>query len=213
MEDLTRPTLWGPSERPDLDAGRLHLWLCQSGNGPLREVARELLRDILAAYLEMRPSHVPLHLEPGQAPTVAARWQGLSLSISMSYAGDVALIGLCPGAKIGIDLVEIGPMPDWAPVARLYLGPDVALRLAKMNRADSEKNFLLAWAEMEARSKCLGQGLQEWSPTRQQRLYSPLIQAVTSELPITQTGCTLALAVARLRPSANAIRATYAPLD
>lgn len=197
MEALTRPILLAPSERPDLSAGRLQAWLCQSGNGPVREVARALLRDILAGYLEMRPDHVPLHLEPGQAASVAASWQGLSLSISMSYAGGAALIGLCPGARIGLDLVDIVPMPDWDRVARLYLGPDAALRLAKMNRADSEKNFVLAWAEMEARSKCLGQGLQEWSPTRQQRLYSPLIQAVTFELPTNRTGCALAAAAAR----------------
>ena len=197
MEDLTQPILLAPSERPDLDAGRLQAWLCPSGNGPVRDVARELLRDILAGYLEMHPDRVPLRLEPGQAPAVAASWQGLSLSISLSYAGGAALIGLCPGARIGLDLVEIVPMPDWNRVARLYLGPDAALRLAKMSRADREKNFVLAWAEMEARSKCLGQGLQEWSPTRQQRLYSPLIQAVTFELPTSRTGCGLAAAAAR----------------
>ena len=196
MEALIHPPLLDPAERPELAAGRPQIWLCQSGNRSGREVARALLRDILADYLETHPDHVPLRLDPGQAPSVAASWQGLSLSISLSYAGGVALIGLCPGARIGVDLVEIVPIPDWDRVARLYLGPDAALRLANMNRADSEKNFVLAWAEMEARSKCLGQGLQEWSPARQQRLYSPLIQAATFELPITRTGCALAAAAA-----------------
>lgn len=197
MEALIPPQLLDPAERPELAAGRPQIWLCQSDNRPVREVARAHLRALLGAYLGMRPDRVPLHLAPGQAPRVDAPWQGLSLSISLSYAGGVALIGLCPGARIGVDLVEIVPIPDWDRVARLYLGPDAALRLAKMNRADSEKNFVLAWAEMEARSKCLGQGLQEWSPVRQQRLYSPLIQAAAFELPLTRTGCALAAAAAR----------------
>ena len=197
MEALIHPHLLDPAERPALAAGRPQIWLCQSGHRPVREVARSHLRVILGAYLGMCPDRVPLHLAPGQAPRVDARWQGLSLSISLSYAGGVALIGLCPGAWIGVDLVEIAPMPDWQQIARLYLGPDAALRLAKMNDADRESLFMLEWAEMEARSKCVGQGLQEWSPVRQQRLYSPLIQAVTFELPITRTGAALAAAVAK----------------
>lgn len=197
MEALIPPQLLDPAERPELAAGRPQIWLCQSDNRPVREVARAHLRALLGAYLGMRPDRVPLHLAPGQAPRVDTPWQGLSLSISLSYAGGVALIGLCPGARIGVDLVEIVPIPDWDRVARLYLGPDAALRLAKMNRADSEKNFVLAWAEMEARSKCLGQGLQEWSPVRQQRLYSPLIQAAAFELPLTRTGHAFVAAAAR----------------
>ena len=196
MDTLIPPQLLDPAERPELAAGRPHIWLCQSGNRPVREVARAHLRALLGAYLGVRPDRVPLHLAPGQAPRVDTPWQGLSLSISLSYAGGVALIGLCPGARIGVDLVEIAPMPDWDRVARLYLGPDAALRLAEMN-PDGEKNFALAWTEMEARSKCLGLGLQEWSPTRQQRLYSPSVQAVTFELSTSRTGCALAAAAAR----------------
>jgi len=183
------------------------VWFCPAGNGPVREVARALLRDILANYLGTRPDHVPLRLEPGQAPSVAASWRGLGLSVSMSYAGGAALIGLCAGARIGLDLVEIVPMPDWDRVARLYLGPDAALRLARMNRADREKGFVLAWAEMEARSKCLGQGLQEWSPTRQQHLYSAWIQTVAFELPASRTGFALAAAAAKWAAEAGVSRA------
>ena len=61
----------------------------------------------------MRAECVPLRLQPGQSPVVDASWHGMRLSISISYAGSVALIGLCPGARIGVDLVEIPPMPDW----------------------------------------------------------------------------------------------------
>ena len=210
MDALTPPQLLDPAERPELAAGRPQIWLCPSGNSPAREAARALLRDILADYLWMRPDDVPLHLAPGQAPRVDTPWRGLSLSTSLSYAGGMGLIGLCPGARVGVDLVEIVPMPDWDRVARLYLGPDAARHLANMNRADSEKNFVLAWAEMEARSKCLGQGLQEWSPTRQQRLYSPSIQSATFELPTTRTGCALAAAVARGAAETGVSQAAWA---
>lgn len=196
MEDLTRLVLRDPGERPELAAGRPEVWRCQSRDRPVRDVARALLRDILAACLGTLPDRVPLQLEPGRAPAVAASWQGMRLSISMSYAGDVALIGVCPGASIGVDLVEIVSLPDWAQVAQLYLGPDATQRLANMDRAVRDKAFAMAWAELEARSKCLGLGLQEWSPARQQRLYSPLIQIATFELSATRSGHAVAVALA-----------------
>jgi phosphopantetheinyl transferase len=98
-------------DREHCASGRPEVWLCQSGNHPVREVARELLLTVLAGYLGMQPDWVPLHLEPGRAPVVDARWQGMKLSISMSYAGGVALRTLCPGARVGVDLVEMAPMP------------------------------------------------------------------------------------------------------
>ena len=120
----------------------------------------------------------------------------MRLSISLSYAGDVALIGVCPGARIGVDLVGIASLPDWAQVAQLYLGPDATRRLADMDGAIRDKAFAMAWAELEARSKCLGLGLQEWTLARQQRLHAPSIQIAPLVPAITRTDLVGAVALA-----------------
>lgn len=186
-----------PAQRPALSAGQPAVWMLHRQDQPVRIEARHLLRELLAGYLGRTPDQVPLHFAPGQAPSVAADWQGMRLSISMSYGRDVALIALCPGAHIGIDVTEMAPMPDWSQVARLYLGPQTASRLGALDGAVRDKLFALAWAELEARGKCLGLGLQEWSTARQERLQARALQVSTFELDGARSGQAYAVAVAR----------------
>ncbi len=183
--------------RPALRAADPAVWLLQGRSRHLRGEARALLRELLAGYLDMTPAQVPLHFVPGQAPVVDAQWQGLGLSISMSYSQDVALIALCPGARIGVDLTAIAALPDWAQVAQLYLGPKSAARLAACEEGARDALFALAWAKLEARGKCLGLGLQEWSPARHERLQERSIQVSTAALEGLPSGQACALAVAR----------------
>lgn len=182
-----------PAHRPALRAAEPAVWLLQGQGRHLRGEARALLRALLADYLGVAPAQVPLHFEPGQAPVVAAQWQGMGLSISMSYSQDVALIALCPGARVGVDVTAIAALPDWAQVARLYLGPESAARLAACEAGARAMMFALAWAELEARGKCLGLGLQEWSPARHERLQEPSIQVRTAALEGLGQACALAL--------------------
>ena len=162
-----------PTEPPALVACRPEVWLLtmqgMQGAGA-RAQAHEALRHLLSQCLGVAPQQVPLVFRPGRAPAVAGRWQGLGLSVSMSYALGMAAIGLCAGACLGIDLAVVAPLPDWEPVAQCYLGAQVARQLALASPAQRDQCFARAWAAMEARSKCLGMGLQEWSLARQQRL-------------------------------------------
>lgn len=161
--------LGAAAERPPLSTGRPALWLYTSAQGHPRAGARRLLREILADYLELPRDEVPLRLETGQAPQLGAAWRGLGLSLSLSYAGRIALIGLCAGVRIGVDITPILPLPDALPVARLYFGPAGEAALAALPPAQRAEAFARAWAELEARAKCLGRGLQEWSPTPQRQ--------------------------------------------
>lgn len=182
MDALTPPAPMEPDQRPALRALQPAVWRLQGQRRQLRAEARALLRDLVAGYLGTSSDNTLLHFVPGQAPFVDARWQGLRLSISISYSQDLALIALCAGARIGIDVTETAPMPDWAAVARSYLGPAVLARLAPADGAARDKAFALAWAELEARGKCLGLGLQEWSAERHARLQAPAIEVISSAL-------------------------------
>ena len=112
---------------------------------------------------------------------------GAPLEAGISYAAGLAVVGLCPGARIGVDVTEIAPIPDWDAVAHLYLGTARAVRLSRMSAPERERGFALAWAELEARGKCLGLGLEEWSPARERQLYAASIELTTSELPASHT--------------------------
>lgn len=185
-----------PAQRPAWRVGHPAMWMLQGQVQHLRREARAFLRELLAGYLRTAPEQVPLRFSPGEAPSVAASWQGTRLSISMSYSTDVALIALCPGARIGIDVTTVAPMPDWAQVARLYLGPESLSHLTAIDDVGRDQMFALAWAEMEARSKCLGLGLQEWSAARQQRLQERTMQLSTCEVAGAGSGQRCVVAVA-----------------
>lgn len=159
-------------ECPALVAGQPLVWHCQTDGAHPRAAARQLLHQRLAHYLQRPGPEVPLQFIPGQAPAVEARWQRLPLSLSLSYCGGQALVGICPGASLGLDLATVTALPDWEGVARLYLGPLAVARLAGLEAGPRARQFARDWAGMEAAGKCLGLALEEWSAERQQRLDS-----------------------------------------
>jgi 4'-phosphopantetheinyl transferase len=65
--------------------------------------------------------------------------------------------------EIGVDLLKLAHIPDWQAVATLYLGPEVSAAIAATDPAQQMACFALHWAQLEARCKCQGLGLSEWS--------------------------------------------------
>lgn len=193
--------LLAPEERPALAAGQPRVWICatsrEAGRAGLRQQARRLLSELLSCYLQQPAQGLGLGFEAGQQPRLAARWQGLSLSLSLSYCNELALVGLCPGARIGIDLAAITPLPDWQGVARLYLGPQAAASLTRLEPNTRARQFARDWAGMEAASKCLGSGLEEWSPARQQRLQACQLSVSMTRWPDAPDGAEFAWALAQ----------------
>lgn len=199
------PRLLRPDERPALAAGQPLVWACQAdragreaGRTGLRRQVRLLLAELLSHYLGQPADRLGLVFEAGQQPRLAADWQGLRLSLSLSYGDELAAVGLCPGADIGIDLAAVTALPDWEGVARLYLGPLAVARLVRLEPDARARQFTRDWAGMEAASKCLGLALEEWSPARQQRLQACRLSARCVRWPDGPDGAWFAWALAQL---------------
>ena len=60
-----------------------------------------------------------------------------------------------------MDIMRLQPVPEAEAIAQTYFGP--ADRSALRQSADPIRDFALAWTQLEARCKCLKQGLTEWS--------------------------------------------------
>jgi hypothetical protein len=87
---------------------------------------------------------------------------------------------LCPQPHVfedrvmKIDRVDIGSKVYLGPrsavlysaVARDYLGPEAARKLAARSEGERDAAFAHAWSEHEARLKCLGLQLAEWCDER-----------------------------------------------
>jgi 4'-phosphopantetheinyl transferase len=98
------------------------------------------------------------------------------------------LVAVNLDGPIGVDVVHASAPDDWQAVARDYLGPQ-ALALGAAG-------FAPAWAALEARLKCCGLDLHEWSAEREQRLLAACL-ALPLALPCAAEAWVGALALPR----------------
>src|SRR5262245_45796054 len=66
-------------------------------------VVRGLLRVLLAAHLNQRPSAIVLSYEPNGKPVIP----GSGLGFNVSHSGDLALVALAWGRRVGVDIERI----------------------------------------------------------------------------------------------------------
>ena len=142
------------------DAPRV--WALPTPPGAPRDTVRTLARAALADLLGVTPL---THLR-GEPPRAPAR---PDLHLSLSHADGLSLLA-CHRAPVGVD-VQALPVQADAATAALFLGPNWHL-------AQSEKEedvhisiaFSAAWTQHEARLKCAGEPLVEWSEALSARL-------------------------------------------
>jgi 4'-phosphopantetheinyl transferase len=140
----------------------------QSGREAARRAIREAIAAELSALTGLPPQAVILHTAAGQVP-----WAELGFAsgprrawLAISHDGALSVAAISLRGAVGIDVTQIADpasFPDWEPVARDYLGPEVAAALAAQSPDARPAAFARAWSEREARLKYLGRELVEWS--------------------------------------------------
>jgi 4'-phosphopantetheinyl transferase len=137
----------------------------QADRDRAREAIRQAIVAELAALTGLPPQRIALHTPSAHAPYallgMPAGQRRVELAISHDGALSVAAISL--NGAVGIDVTLVMDIPDWEAVARDYLGPDVAAALAALPAPARAAALARAWSEREARLKCLGRELVEWS--------------------------------------------------
>ncbi len=138
---------------PDQRVFVLALDTSTSSRPEARAAARLAARQALATLLGQPLDAVQLHAPPGQPPQVLGRPE---IGISFSHEAGISVVAVNLDGPVGVDVLGAEPPPDWAAVARDYLG----LQAAIMEPAA----FAPAWAAHEAGLKLRGLALTEWSP-------------------------------------------------
>lgn len=144
----------------------------------IRHVARIQIRaavcEAVAALLGRAVDSITLISPAGQPAGLAVPDSHIRLSISHAEGLSVAAIQV--GAPVGVDVMRVEPgvdaIRDWDMLARDYLGPQVRARLARVAHAERSSAFAQEWTQWEARLKCLGRALTEWTPALEQSLAS-----------------------------------------
>lgn len=124
--------------------------------GPARDYAanRTLLRWLLGQLLEQPPSEVLLTVDEHGKPALPSP---AGAHFNLSHSGDWLLIALRRDAEVGIDLDHQRPALAIERIARRVFTAEQFDDLAARHFAMPA--FLDAWSGLEARQKCIGQGI------------------------------------------------------
>lgn len=163
-----------------------------------RQQARAALAQALGAWLGCGAAAITISSERGQAPkasltraalgdaALAARLATVGLSIS--HSAGLTLAAWHPGGAVGVDVQAVAEAPqdpaERQRLATLYLGQNFMPNQAPAQEGQAQAAmpliaFLEAWSAHEARLKCLGEPLQEWTPGLAARLAACQVRTLT----------------------------------
>ena len=121
---------------------------------------RAAVRAAAAQWLKMDIESISVESMPGQPPRLLLAGRAAGLSLTHDVGMSLAAIHL--HGAVGIDVMRVQDVPDWANLARDYLGPQVAGELAACPDAQRPLRLAQAWTAREAALKCAGLQLVEW---------------------------------------------------
>lgn len=156
-----------------LDTDRVVVATIETPETRLRDRARSLVRatlqTVLAEKLGAVEETIRLISQPGHPIRLAPPWS--HVGISVSHEAGLSIMAIHLGGAIGIDLLHLDtPLPDITTLSRDYLGPEVSTELAVLATERQQAAFAPAWCRFEAKLKCLGLPLTEWTPALESRL-------------------------------------------
>ena len=186
-----RDAIWHWPKVPALPPPGRFVLICVRTSGRRAEARKEVravLRRILAHWSCLSPDEIPLRETPC-GPVWQSELQEHHLDLSLSYEEGEAWIALSRGGQVGVDVMRLEPVPEAEAIAQTYFSP--ADRSALPQSTDPVRDFALAWTQLEARCKCLKQGLTEWSES-----FALDTKACTTESLIIQDKLALSVATA-----------------
>jgi len=180
MRTMLRAFLWEFRDAPPaLSSGQLHIWRfaldhCRCEPAALSHpeqqrlaaindatgrqrycAARTALRRLLGAYLGIPADEVALDIAPGGKPRLAD--PQAQLHFNLSHSNGTGLLALSSRQAVGVDIENKAPPANLARIAERVFGHEEIAQLAAARQDPAV--FLRLWTRMEARQKCLGQGV------------------------------------------------------
>ncbi|MFC2106155.1 4'-phosphopantetheinyl transferase family protein [Candidatus Bipolaricaulota bacterium] len=117
--------------------------------------ARIFFRTTLSLYSDAEASDIVFEQGPHGKPSIA----GSELEFNLTHSADLALLALCCGRRVGIDVERISPMPCALDIARRFFSADEYTELASFPPDLQSAAFYATWTRKEAFLKGLGVGI------------------------------------------------------
>ena len=126
-------------------------------------VARGLLRQILASYLQWDPCALAFEYNPNGKPSLASNQGGVKFNLSHSGALLLCAVSRC---EVGVDLERLGSLPNSdaeAIVERFFTEAERSSYHAARG-GQKDLAFYKLWTGKEAIAKCSGHGIAQERP-------------------------------------------------
>jgi 4'-phosphopantetheinyl transferase len=122
---------------------------------------RQAVREAAAQWLKVDIESIAVESTPGDPPRLLLA--GRAAGLSLTHDEGISLAAIHLHGAVGIDVMRVQDVPDWANLARDYLGPQVAEKLAACPDAQRPLRLAQAWTAREAALKYSGLPLAEWN--------------------------------------------------
>jgi 4'-phosphopantetheinyl transferase len=124
-----------------------------------RTLLRAALRELLGELLGVPARDVPLSTRPGR-PALDPRAGRPAFDLSSSASGDIGLVAIARGGRVGVDVQRIADEDPDAAVAEGWLSDEERHRIVALPIAARPAALTWAWAQKEAVLKGQGIGLR-----------------------------------------------------
>ncbi len=114
-------------------------------------------RQVLAAALGHDPDSLPLVRDPRGRPELSGAMA--HLGTGWSHSGDVLLVALGEGVRLGVDLELLRPRPRLSEIIERFFHPQEVAWLLGLPDGEREHWFFRVWCAKEALLKAHGQGI------------------------------------------------------
>lgn len=122
-------------------------------------VRRGALRHILGRGLGLPPARIEFVTSHTGKPALAAGRVTRSLHFSVSHSGNIALVAVSDGDRLGVDVERRRTVPNLALFAKDVLSPAERAEIDGLGEPEYTWTFLELWTRKEAYLKAIGEGL------------------------------------------------------
>lgn len=122
-------------------------------------VARGILRDILARYVDCQPGEVQFHYQPDGKPGLGFPGGSPRLEFNLSHSSGLLVLAVTQGRQVGVDVERVRPLPDLDQIASYSFSNHEQNVLARLTPEEKLNGFFRCWTRKEAYLKARGTGL------------------------------------------------------
>ncbi len=113
----------------------------------------------MGRYAGREPSAIAFRYGGWGKPGLDEARDGDGLQFNLSHSGDLALLAVARGRRLGIDVEAVRPMADAGPIAARFFSPRECERFRRLPESEQLAAFFRCWTRKEAYMKATGAGM------------------------------------------------------